>query len=75
MTGAVIAFFEGRTWFVLGALAGEEVERACSAPRQVVEARTERVFKASELRRPTLVSTRSLRGCSVQLGPTANSLP
>jgi 23S rRNA (uracil1939-C5)-methyltransferase len=52
--------FEGRTWFVLGALAGEEVEaRVLGAHGKVVEARTERVFKASELRRA--VRRRALR--------------
>jgi 23S rRNA (uracil1939-C5)-methyltransferase len=51
--GRGIAFFEGRTWFVIGALAGEEIEaRVLGAHGKVVEARTERVFKASELRRP-----------------------
>jgi len=51
--GRGIAFFEGRTWFVIGALAGEEVEaRVLGAHGKVVEARTERVFQASELRRP-----------------------
>jgi 23S rRNA (uracil1939-C5)-methyltransferase len=66
--GRGIAFFEGRTWFVIGALAGEEVEaRVLGAHGKVVEARTERVFKASELRRPMpCAHAGRCGGCSVQ---------
>src|SRR3546814_12584646 len=50
--GRGIAFIEGRTWFVEGALAGEEVEARVLAGRsQIVEARCERVLQASALRR------------------------
>ncbi|WPO98973.1 23S rRNA (uracil(1939)-C(5))-methyltransferase RlmD [Pseudomonas sp. HR96] len=50
--GRGIAFFEGRTWFVNGALAGEEVEaRVLNSHGKVVEARTERVIVASAERR------------------------
>ncbi|MGH9889557.1 MAG: TRAM domain-containing protein, partial [bacterium] len=66
--GRGIAFFEGRTWFVIGALAGEEVEaRVLGAHGKVVEARTERVFKSSELRRPApCAHAGRCGGCSVQ---------
>lgn len=50
--GRGIAFVEGRTWFVSGALGGEEVEaRVLAARGKVVEARLERVFQASPERR------------------------
>ncbi|MGE8410499.1 MAG: 23S rRNA (uracil(1939)-C(5))-methyltransferase RlmD [Pseudomonas sp.] len=50
--GRGIAFVEGRTWFVSAALAGEEVEaRVLNAHGKVVEARLERVFTPSPLRR------------------------
>ncbi|PYC22834.1 23S rRNA (uracil(1939)-C(5))-methyltransferase RlmD [Pseudomonas mosselii] len=50
--GRGIAFSEGRTWFVSGALAGEDVEaRVLAARGKVVEARLERVFQASPERR------------------------
>ncbi|MDR0281605.1 MAG: 23S rRNA (uracil(1939)-C(5))-methyltransferase RlmD [Paucimonas sp.] len=50
--GRGIAFVEGRTWFVSGALAGEEVEaRVLNAHGKVVEARLERVFTANPQRR------------------------
>lgn len=66
--GRGIAFIDGRTWFVSGALAGEEVEsRVLGAHGKVVEARTERVFKASELRREApCVHAGKCGGCSVQ---------
>ncbi len=66
--GRGIVFFEGRTWFVNGALAGEDVEaRVLGAHGKVVEARTERVFKASELRRPApCAHVGRCGGCSVQ---------
>jgi len=66
--GRGIAFFEGRTWFVIGALAGEEVEvRVLGAHGKVVEARTERVFVANDLRRPApCVHAGRCGGCSVQ---------
>ena len=50
--GRGIAFHEGRTWFVSGALAGEAVEaRVLNARGKVVEARLERVLTASADRR------------------------
>jgi len=50
--GRGIAFVEGRTWFVSGALAGEAVEaRVLGARGKVVEARLERVLQASPERR------------------------
>ena len=66
--GRGIAFFEGRTWFVMGALAGEEVEaRVLGAHGKVVEARTERVFLANDLRRPApCAHAGRCGGCSVQ---------
>jgi 23S rRNA (uracil1939-C5)-methyltransferase len=51
--GRGIAFVEGRTWFVAGALAGEEVEaRVLAAHGKIVDARAERVLLASSARRP-----------------------
>ncbi|MDY7561470.1 23S rRNA (uracil(1939)-C(5))-methyltransferase RlmD [Pseudomonas sp. CCC3.2] len=66
--GRGIAFFEGRTWFVSGSLAGEEVEaRVLNAHGKVVEARTERVFQASAMRRlAPCVHFGRCGGCSVQ---------
>lgn len=56
--GRGIAFIEGRTWFVSGALGGEEVEaRVLGARGKVVEARLERVFQASPERREAPAST------------------
>ena len=66
--GRGIAFLEGRTWFVAGALAGEEVEaRVLNAHGKVVEARVERIFQASSLRRPApCPHAGTCGGCSVQ---------
>jgi 23S rRNA (uracil1939-C5)-methyltransferase len=74
--GRGIAFIEGRTWFVAGALAGEEVEaRVLAAHGKVVEARTERVFLASELRRPApCAHAGRCGGCSVQHLPHTEQL-
>ena len=66
--GRGIAFEQGRTWFVSGALAGERVEaRVLSARSQVVEARVERILEASEIRRaaPCLHADRC-GGCNLQ---------
>ncbi|WP_409279101.1 23S rRNA (uracil(1939)-C(5))-methyltransferase RlmD [Pseudomonas defluvii] len=74
--GRGIAFVEGRTWFVSGALAGEEVEaRVLSAHGKVVEARLERVFSASPLRR-TAPCAHAARcgGCNLQHLPHAEQL-
>ncbi|WP_122588593.1 23S rRNA (uracil(1939)-C(5))-methyltransferase RlmD [Pseudomonas viridiflava] len=69
--GRGIAFLEGRTWFVAGSLAGEEIEaRVLNARGKVVEARTERVFTASEMRRaPLCKHFGRCGGCSVQHVP------
>ncbi|WP_324708179.1 23S rRNA (uracil(1939)-C(5))-methyltransferase RlmD [Pseudomonas fragi] len=74
--GRGIAFIEGRTWFVAGALTGEEVEaRVLGAHGKVVEARTERVFKASEIRREApCVHASKCGGCSVQHLPHEEQL-
>ena len=74
--GRGIAFIEGRTWFVSGALAGEEVEaRVLGAHGKVVEARTERVFKASEIRRQApCVHAGKCGGSSVQHLPHEEQL-
>ncbi|AIS17106.1 23S rRNA methyltransferase [Pseudomonas rhizosphaerae] len=66
--GRGIAFFEGRTWFVSGALAGEQVEaRVLNAHGKIVEARCERVLVASELRRPAPCPHFGIcGGCSIQ---------
>ena len=74
--GRGIAFIEGRTWFVAGALAGEDVEaRVLGAHGKIVEARTERVFKASEIRREApCVHASKCGGCSVQHLPHEEQL-
>lgn len=66
--GRGIAFFEGRTWFVSGALAGEQVEaRVLNAHGKIVEARCERVLVASELRRSApCPHFGTCGGCSLQ---------
>ena len=74
--GRGIAFLEGRTWFVSGALAGEEVEaRVLNAHGKVVEARLERVFTASSQRReaPCRHFDRC-GGCNLQHLPHADQL-
>ncbi|WNW11442.1 23S rRNA (uracil(1939)-C(5))-methyltransferase RlmD [Pseudomonas sp. DTU_2021_1001937_2_SI_NGA_ILE_001] len=69
--GRGIAFAEGKTWFVAGSLAGEEVEaRVLGARGKVVEARTERVLSASAARRaPACEYFGRCGGCSVQHMP------
>ncbi len=50
--GRGIAFVDGRTWFVDGALPGEQVEgRALGMHSQVVDARAERLIETSPERR------------------------
>ena len=74
--GRGIAFVEGRTWFVSGALGGEEVEaRVLNAHGKVVEARLERVFSASAQRReaPCRHFDRC-GGCNLQHLPHADQL-
>lgn len=74
--GRGIAFVEGRSWFVAGALPGEEVEaRVLGARSQVVEARTERVLHAVELRREPLCDHAGrCGGCTLQHLPHAEQL-
>lgn len=74
--GRGIAFVEGRTWFVSGALAGEDVEaRVLGSHGKVVEARAERIFNASDLRRPAACAHAGrCGGCSVQHLPHAEQL-
>ena len=74
--GRGIAFVEGRSWFVAGALPGEEVEaRVLGARSQVVEARTERVLHAVELRRePPCDHAGRCGGCTLQHLPHAEQL-
>jgi 23S rRNA (uracil1939-C5)-methyltransferase len=74
--GRGIAFLDGRTWFVSGALAAEEVEaRVLNAHGKVVEARTERVFTASSQRLTAPCKHFGIcGGCSVQHMPLAEQL-
>ncbi len=74
--GRGIAFFEGKTWFVAGSLAGEEVEaRVLNAHGKIVEARTERVLQGSAMRRPApCAHFGRCGGCSVQHVPHAEQL-
>ncbi|RMO17787.1 23S rRNA -methyltransferase RlmD [Pseudomonas cichorii] len=69
--GRGIAFLDGKTWFVAGSLGGEEVEaRVLNAHGKIVEARTERVLQASDLRRPAACEHFGrCGGCSVQHVP------
>lgn len=66
--GRGIAFEQGRTWFVDGALPGESVEaRVLGARSQVVEARAERILRASpERRAEPCPHARQCGGCSLQ---------
>lgn len=66
--GRGIAFVEGRTWFVDGALPGEQVEaRVLAARSQVVEARSERLLTSSPQRRvEPCVFARQCGGCNLQ---------
>lgn len=74
--GRGIAFFEGKTWFVAGSLAGEEVEaRVLNAHGKIVEARTERVLQGSAMRRPApCAHFGRCGGCSVQHVPHSEQL-
>ncbi len=66
--GRGIAFVDGRTWFVAGALPGERVEaRVLGARAQIVEARCERVLDASPQRRhEPCPHARLCGGCTLQ---------
>ncbi len=74
--GRGIAFVEGRTWFVAGALPDEEVEaRVLAARSQVVEARAERVLNASPQRLvPPCAHAGHCGGCTLQHLPHAEQL-
>ncbi|WP_226685914.1 23S rRNA (uracil(1939)-C(5))-methyltransferase RlmD [Stutzerimonas stutzeri] len=74
--GRGIAFIEGRTWFVEGALPGEEVEtRVLAARSQIVEARCERVLQASAQRQvEPCPHARLCGGCNLQHAPVADQL-
>lgn len=74
--GRGIGFVEGRTWFVSGALAGEQVEaRLLGAHGKVVEARVERILNASaERRNEACVHAKVCGGCSLQHMPHADQL-
>lgn len=74
--GRGIAFVEGRSWFVAGALPGEEVEaRVLAARSQVIEARAERILQAVELRRQApCAHAGSCGGCTLQHLPHAEQL-
>ncbi|AHY42369.1 23S rRNA (uracil(1939)-C(5))-methyltransferase RlmD [Stutzerimonas decontaminans] len=74
--GRGIAFIEGRTWFVEGALPGEEVEaRVLAARSQIVEARCERVLQASAQRQlEPCPHARRCGGCNLQHAPLADQL-
>ncbi|SEJ10048.1 23S rRNA (uracil1939-C5)-methyltransferase [Azotobacter beijerinckii] len=74
--GRGIAFVDGRTWFVSGTLAGEQVEaRVLGARNRVVDARAERILAASPLRRvePCAHAGRC-GGCTLQALPHAEQL-
>ncbi|TBV17561.1 23S rRNA (uracil(1939)-C(5))-methyltransferase RlmD [Stutzerimonas kirkiae] len=66
--GRGIGFNAARTWFVEGALPGEQVEaRVLAARRQIVEARCEQVLQASPARRAeTCRHARQCGGCTLQ---------
>ncbi|HCJ28692.1 MAG TPA: 23S rRNA (uracil(1939)-C(5))-methyltransferase RlmD, partial [Pseudomonas sp.] len=74
--GRGIAFHDSRTWFVEGALPGEEVEaRVLTARSQVIEARTERVLNASAGRRAEpCPHARVCGGCNLQHLSAADQL-
>ena len=66
--GRGIAHEAGMTWFVSGGLPGEELEaRVLGARSKVVDARSERLFSSSDLRRrePCTVAGRC-GGCTLQ---------
>ncbi|MCQ4312758.1 23S rRNA (uracil(1939)-C(5))-methyltransferase RlmD [Pseudomonas stutzeri] len=74
--GRGIAFLDGRTWFVEGALPGENVEaRVLGARSQIVEARSERVLDASAPRRvEPCPHARVCGGCNLQHLAAADQL-
>ena len=74
--GRGIAFVDGRTWFVSGALPGERVEaRVLGARAQIVESRCERVLEASPQRRhEPCPHARLCGGCTLQHAAAADQL-
>ncbi|GLZ88178.1 23S rRNA (uracil(1939)-C(5))-methyltransferase RlmD [Metapseudomonas resinovorans] len=74
--GRGIAFVDGRTWFVSGALPGEDVEaRVLAARSQVVDARAERVLSASPMRLvPPCAHAGQCGGCTLQHLPHTEQL-
>jgi 23S rRNA (uracil1939-C5)-methyltransferase len=74
--GRGIAFVDGRTWFVAGALADEDVEaRVLGARSQVVEARAERIFTSSAQRRAApCAHAGQCGGCTLQHLPHSEQL-
>ena len=74
--GRGIGFVDGKTWFVAGALPGEQVEaRVLAARSQVVEARAEQVLIASSLRRVApCAHAGHCGGCTLQHLPHAEQL-
>ncbi|MBT8767625.1 23S rRNA (uracil(1939)-C(5))-methyltransferase RlmD [Metapseudomonas boanensis] len=74
--GRGIGFVDGKTWFVEGALPGEQVEaRVLAARSQVVEARTEQVLTASPLRRiAPCAHAGHCGGCTLQHLPHVEQL-
>lgn len=74
--GRGIAFVDGRTWFVAGALADEDVEaRVLGARSQVVEARAERIFTSSAQRRMApCAHAGQCGGCTLQHLPHSEQL-
>ncbi|MBB3101704.1 23S rRNA (uracil(1939)-C(5))-methyltransferase RlmD [Azomonas macrocytogenes] len=74
--GRGIAFLEGRSWFVAGALPDEQVEaRVLGARGKIVEARCEQVFSASPARREEACPhARECGGCSLQHVSQADQL-
>ncbi len=74
--GRGISFFENRTWFVAGALPGEEVEaRVLAARSQIVDARAERILVAAPSRRPEPCRhAKVCGGCSLQHMPHEQQL-
>lgn len=74
--GRGIAHAEGRTWFVSGALPGEQVQaRVLAARSQQVEARVEQVLQASDLRRPAPCALAGqCGGCTLQHLPHAEQV-
>lgn len=74
--GRGIAFIEKKTWFVSGALAGEEVEaRVLAARANIVEARAEKILSPSADRQTPACQHASIcGGCTLQHMPYAQQV-